>query len=213
MQGLSEADRTKILEYRARHGGNHHPWSAQALGWDSQDTQFRLFERFLRLLSFGRVLKGASILDVGCGYGDLLDYINRKGVKIREYTGIDIVPEYIWDAQRRFKGGTFIEGDYLETKVPKADFAVCIGGLNLKFENNRELVRRMHEKMRSDSRSMIAFDLIGDTDNRPLPEHLHLYSGKEISAAITDLPGIFDTEIFHANNSRHQIFSYLGGRK
>lgn len=213
MQGLSEADREKIFEYHRKHGEKHHPLSVQALGWDSKDTQFRLFNHFLRIVTDNNPinLPGASILDIGCGHGDFGEYIQGLGFGLKgKYTGIDLLPEHIDIAQRRFPEAEFIQGDYLETEVPKADLVICVGGLNLKFEDNMELVRRMHEKMRQDSRWRLAFDLIYNNTDNPRPEqpHLHYFSERDICETIATLPGIVDTNIFDCEKSRHGIFAY-----
>src|ERR1700680_3801966 len=55
---------------------------------------------------FAAVLEGlrdqdySSVLDVGCGFGDLLDHLRRRGWQGR-YTGVDLVPELIDEARRR----------------------------------------------------------------------------------------------------------------
>ena len=64
------------------------------MGWSKggQDT------RLAKLCSKYNFV-GKNILDLGCGYGDLLDYLPEN---INSYLGIDIVPEFISEAKRKY---------------------------------------------------------------------------------------------------------------
>jgi SAM-dependent methyltransferase len=57
----------------------------EAADWGSQASQQRRFE----VLAAIGALDGASVLDVGCGCGDLLQWLRARGWR-GEYTGIDI---------------------------------------------------------------------------------------------------------------------------
>lgn len=62
------------------------------LGWRSKDGQL---ERFDALLNIG-VKGNDSILDYGCGYGDLLEYLwSVNKYKNVDYYGVDINSEFI----------------------------------------------------------------------------------------------------------------------
>ncbi len=66
-----------------------------SLGWTKNKQSIR-FEQLLRF----SVEKGNSLLDVGCGFGDLLFYIQSKKMDI-DYYGIDIMQEFINIAKRK----------------------------------------------------------------------------------------------------------------
>jgi len=63
--------------------------------WSSRSAQEKRFEA---LLDIGN-LTDTEILDVGCGYGDLLSFINKNNIEIKKYTGVDIVPEIVKKAR------------------------------------------------------------------------------------------------------------------
>jgi 2'-5' RNA ligase/SAM-dependent methyltransferase len=63
--------------------------------WSSTQAQQSRFET---LIGIGD-LTDKKILDVGCGHADLLDYIEKKGIKIQEYVGIDIVKDIVEKAR------------------------------------------------------------------------------------------------------------------
>lgn len=77
-----------------------------------------------------------SVLDVGCGYGRLLDLLPKGW--FGSYLGIDISPDFIHLAQIRYPGRQFLIKDVLELPITedKFDWAVCImvkGMISLDF--------------------------------------------------------------------------------
>ena len=77
--------------------------------------------------------KPISILDVGCGYGGLLDFSKRHGIAL-EYTGIDIVPEMVQHGRDRHPEARFIVGDFLTASdIQENDYVVCNGIMTLKL--------------------------------------------------------------------------------
>lgn len=68
-----------------------HGYSPQSVGWGSKKGKQSL--RFEILCQIGE-LSNSSILDVGCGFGDLYGYLKFKKIKVN-YFGIDINPNLI----------------------------------------------------------------------------------------------------------------------
>lgn len=79
----------------------------------------------------------SSVLDVGCGFGDLFDYLRARGWRGR-YTGLDLVPGLLKVARERhpelnFRQVTSVDDlDALE----KHDFVIAVSTMNLRLENN-----------------------------------------------------------------------------
>lgn len=110
----------------------------QILDWENQESQFCRFEVLLRRVP----LEGRSLLDLGCGVGDLCDFLASRGVSV-DYTGVDILEEMIKEARRRCRGGRFIHADLLkENPFSDATFdvAFCSGIFNLETGDNAELL-------------------------------------------------------------------------
>jgi ubiquinone/menaquinone biosynthesis C-methylase UbiE len=77
-----------------------------------------------------------SLLDVGCGYGGLLDFIKRSGKTIN-YSGIDVAENMIAYAQKKYPENNFICGDVIQQNFKhKFDFVVCNGILTQKLSNS-----------------------------------------------------------------------------
>ena len=55
-------------------------------------------------------LEGGSLLDVGCGLGDLYGFLKREGVAC-DYTGMDILPAMVEQARTSWPEGRFMVGD------------------------------------------------------------------------------------------------------
>jgi len=74
----------------------------------SRRTQLMRFEAFLQSHDIG----GKSILDVGCGAGDLWQYLQHKSIECN-YTGFDLSPEMINRCRERFPDVAFDYGDFV----------------------------------------------------------------------------------------------------
>src|SRR5256714_8895013 len=88
-----ELDTARFYENHIRRYGYDYP----ALGFGRRSSQEK---RFQTTLSLGD-LHGKRLLDVGCGFGDLLSWLNARGIEPR-YTGIDICRPMIERCRKRF---------------------------------------------------------------------------------------------------------------
>lgn len=81
-------------------------FDAMQMGWRKwyiEKVELKTFRRF------GLVIKGADILEVGCGSGYAASLIAAQGP--RSYTGLDIMPEQLEIARGRgLKNTSFVEG-------------------------------------------------------------------------------------------------------
>ena len=77
-----------------------------SLNWGSKVSQHLRF----KVLSEIGLNPGDSILDVGCGLGDLYEWLKLNDIDI-EYSGVDITPAMIDFARKRFPNVNFIEGN------------------------------------------------------------------------------------------------------
>ncbi len=92
--------------------------------WGGAESQK---QRFDVLLTIGD-LHGKSILDVGCGFGDLYGYIRQRKEKISRYVGYDIVPEIIKVAKGKYPDISFKCMDILRSnKINEYDYVFSSG--------------------------------------------------------------------------------------
>lgn len=118
-------------------------YSPMTLGWGKSGRQAI---RFSVLAEAALSDPGMSVLDVGCGFGDLYDFLAANGWR-GDYTGVDIVPGLLEVARERHPALAFHELDASVSlgTLPAHDLVVCSGGLNarLRHGDNEAHVRTM----------------------------------------------------------------------
>ena len=105
----------------------------QGVGWSKNKKSKRRYITIVKLLDqIDDKKKIYSLLDVGCGYGELIKYIPKK-YNIN-YLGVDIVEDMIKFAKKKYnKKNTiaFRNANFFKIKK-KYDFIVCNGIFTLK---------------------------------------------------------------------------------
>jgi SAM-dependent methyltransferase len=169
--GTSREGRTDPLieHYRAqfRHfGATHH-----ALLWTSEQAQLRRFRVLCDVIA-----PTDSVVDVGCGLGDLLAYLRRERSFTGEYLGLDFVPEFIAHCRARFDadaGARFEIFDARAEAVPIGfDCYVVCGTFNnlvTTVEDNMLWRRRTIEQLYRAARKVAAFNALSTYGNPEAP--------------------------------------------
>lgn len=123
--------------------------ACEALGWKNQSSQEKRFAEFLKLGDFSN----SSVLDLGCGHGDLFAVLDEKFANIN-YTGFDQSEAFLEVALQRFgrnRNARFLRGDFATTQLPVADYVICCGALNYRSTNPGyvfEMIARMFASCR-----------------------------------------------------------------
>lgn len=107
-------------------------------------------------------LSGKTLLDLGCGLGDLWAYLNRRRIDV-EYTGVDILAEMVAAAAIRNRGARFLCGDVFGSPPfdpGRFDVVFCSGALNLNLGNNMEFLPRAMDGMLQIARETVVFNLL-----------------------------------------------------
>jgi len=127
----------------------------RSLGWivGSQEIRFK------ELTAIGG-LDGCSVLDVGCGFGDLYGYLLDRGLHIN-YTGVDLSPDFIDIARITYPDAAFIMADFETAPLSgKFDWAFASGTFNLRLADNPGLIRNSLKKMFKLSKKGLAVDFL-----------------------------------------------------
>ena len=104
------------------------PSSPMALGWNTKTSQELRFSVLAGIAD----LSGRSVLDLGCGRGDLSAFLGERFPNIR-YTGIEQLEVFVDLANKRYghlPNTRFIRADFLSYAFPPADFILVSGSLN-----------------------------------------------------------------------------------
>ena len=117
-------------------------YDPRTLGW----LKGRQPVRFKVLSEIGD-LNGCSILDVGCGFGDLYGFLIKRGLNIA-YTGIDINSNLIEIARKKYPDACFEIKDILIDEInQKFDYILLSGVFNFKLSDNKTFIQNMLKKM------------------------------------------------------------------
>jgi cyclopropane fatty-acyl-phospholipid synthase-like methyltransferase len=101
---------------------------------------------------------------VGCGLGDLYTFLNNKNISVN-YTGIDIVPEYIEQAQIIHSGTRFITQDIFDV-TERFDVVLASGALNFKVKDNDAYYMSMIKKMYEIADEALIFNMLNSAVHR-----------------------------------------------
>lgn len=133
-----------LLEFYNRALAQNGVRSPRALGWRDEHSQFSRFRVLCQIAD----LRGASILDEGCGLGDLYPYLTERFPGIR-YTGLDINPDMIAAAGRKYPAASFVAADFSDFTGGPFDYVLSSGALTLKVPDFKTFyfghIRKMYE--------------------------------------------------------------------
>ena len=118
-----------------------HGDTPEALRW-TRAGQVKRYSWLMRLLEPSQ---GESLLDYGCGLGDLLGFAKKSGHSI-EYTGTDINPELIEHASLRHTGAKFMVLDIEDTPLDesqKFDMVALCGVFNTRIQGATESMKNV----------------------------------------------------------------------
>ncbi len=101
--------------------------------WNNKEGQYARFEL---LLKYMKIESGTTVLDYGCGYGEMFTYIINKNSSVK-YLGYDLVESYIKTTNLIHKDtqATFV------SKLPEKltwDYIVLSGVFNVKGKLNED---------------------------------------------------------------------------
>lgn len=158
----------KISQLLCEHYSNtfiKHGRNSKGVDWGDNKTGHLLrLEKMLNVIDVTSVSTACSILDVGCGYGSLLELIRQKKMPIK-YTGVDISLPMINSAKSLHPNDEWKCIDILNDSCSgQYDYVVCNGILTQKLNVSHKLMDRYaHElikKMFSLCRVGIAFNVM-----------------------------------------------------
>lgn len=176
-------------------------------GWD-KGSKYDNFERMMHIADLtGFPISGSSCLDVGCGTGDLSQFLRKRGC--RRYLGIDIYPPSLLKAHEQYPHELFIEGDILAGSITRKFHYVFASGaltIKLKTANNYDFLASMVNTMWKLSTVGIVFNVL-TTDPEPDPD-LFFYDKEQVLLICrTIAPNAFIDVV--PNTDKEQAHFYL----
>jgi len=103
--------------------------SAQGVHWNSKYTQYKRFEILTKCIK--KHLKDATVVDVGCGFGEYYNYLTHNHKQPQQYIGIDCEEKMINICNIRFPSQQFEVQNVLVDNLIVADYYICSGAMNI----------------------------------------------------------------------------------
>lgn len=130
--------------------------TVEALGWLDKTSQL---SRFSMLAGIGD-MNNYSVLDVGCGHGDLRAYLGTQ-YPLLNYSGIDQAGAFLAIASERYQlpNTTFFLGDFFTAELPHADYVLLSGSLNYK-SSDPDFIYKMISKLFNACEIACGFNLL-----------------------------------------------------
>ncbi|MEM7555363.1 MAG: class I SAM-dependent methyltransferase [Cyanobacteria bacterium P01_A01_bin.84] len=140
--------------------------SAKSLGERKEHRDWRFFDCLFDTIS---ISSKDSILDIGCGKGELIDYFSLHSPDFNDYDylGIDIVPDFIKLVrqnfpERKFELINFIDPSFFPEK--QFDIVVALGVLVTRVQQYDLFVEYFVKKMINCAKKYVLFNIISDID-------------------------------------------------
>lgn len=136
-------------------------------------TEERRAMRFQVLADIG-IRSGDSVLDLGCGFGDLHAWLAGRGLDVA-YTGYDINPTLVAAARERHPGARFEVKDVLEEDFPSFDWIVSTSCFNLRMadDGNYPFIERLLTVCHAHATRGVAVDFLTSYVDFPTAEGFH----------------------------------------
>ncbi len=134
---VSEAIRHAVGRYYENRLSQFGP-TPRGVDWNSAESQALRFDKLLELLVENRHPDepAVSLLDVGCGYGALLDHLKAIGLAV-DYRGFDVSEAMVDAARARHQASQSVFTSRVAALEP-ASFAVASGIFNVKLHHSVE---------------------------------------------------------------------------
>ncbi len=149
-------------------------------GWGDKD-KFGNFKLLTDIVNYTKKpLQNTSVLDVGCGTGDLYNYLKPQGIKT--YLGIDMYKMSVEYAHMKYPQGKFICGDFLDYDFKQTfEYLFCSGTLAAILKtDNYKMMAAFIKKMWSLTEIGVAFNFLTREYEKEKDNELFLYDLDEV---------------------------------
>jgi SAM-dependent methyltransferase len=148
-------------------------------GWSYED-KIENFQLLTKISEFTNTpMANHSVLDVGCGTGDLYEYLLQ--FEDIDYLGIDIFEAGIKKAQGKFPKADFKTGDFLKIELPLFDFVFSSGALTTKLlTDNYDVLYSWVKKMWDKAKIGVVFNVLLERYPGDYSHNLFVYNRQRV---------------------------------
>jgi len=112
-----------------------HGATARGVDWNSETAQELRFSQLIKVI---RPEQPFSLLDYGCGYGALGNYLNKIDYPMEKYVGFDVLESMVEKAREVYRAHTNWMFTSHFDELSSVDFGIASGIFNLKLETSNE---------------------------------------------------------------------------
>ena len=106
----------------------------KGVDYNGPESQELRFEQLVKVIDPSRPF---SVIDYGCGYGAMFDYLNKKGWRF-EYYGIDLIEKMVLAGREAHRDFTNAHFTLNENEVAVADYLLAGAIFNIRLEESYE---------------------------------------------------------------------------
>ncbi len=187
-----DTETTRFYESHVRRFG----YGYRALGFGRRSSQEKRFGALAALGSFD----GTRLLDVGCGFGDLLAWLRARGVQPR-YTGLDLIAPMIERCRKRFseQGGEaggegmarFLVGDALTWQADcEYDYVIASGVFGYNAKDTRARIQPTLERLFAIAGRGLAVNFLSGCAPTRSPGRLYVHPADVLQYALRLTPAV-----------------------
>lgn len=172
--------KSAIIEHYINRVKNFNIPEYQVLDWESKEAQELRFKTLIEHFN----MESSILLDVGCGLGNLAEYLDNKNIKLY-YIGIDIMPEMIERAKAKtFKNinPQFMTLDFFNNNDIKKefDYIYSSGIFNLNLGNNDKFLKDAIKLFLTAARKGVCFNLLDISGKEKYGDKYYYYEKEDI---------------------------------
>lgn len=172
--------KSAIIEHYINRVKNFNIPEYQVLDWESKEAQELRFKTLIEYFN----MESSILLDVGCGLGNLAEYLDNKNIKLY-YIGIDIMPEMIERAKAKtFKNinPQFMSLDFFNNNDIKKefDYIYSSGIFNLNLGNNDKFLKDAIKLFLTAARKGVCFNLLDISGKEKYGDKYYYYEKEDI---------------------------------
>lgn len=132
----------------------------KGVDYNGPEAQERRFEQLVKIIHPARPF---TVIDYGCGYGAMFDFLNEKGWQF-EYYGVDVIERMVMTARANHTGFANAHFTNDERELPRADYLVAGSIFNIKletpYEDWQEFVVKSLRQINDLSSDSFAFNML-----------------------------------------------------
>ena len=149
-----------------------HGLDVRTVGWGSAADQAMRFEVLCR----GINLRGARVLDIGCGLGDFVPWAEARSGSDFDYVGLDLAADLITAAQNQHRGPRrLFLADTLgpHSELGTFDLIVLSGTLTFRTTDNDATMRRLLGEAWARCRGALCVNFMSSYADHQLAKNFH----------------------------------------